>query len=373
MRSDITKMLINTFAGRIMNDDNTLESYNITEKGFIICMITKPKKPVAKKEPVQTEDAAPSTTVPDATPVPATPGGQAAVPSTPAAPTRSTASSTAPAATPTAEVPSTPSFNDPSAFAVGNARESAISSMLEMGYPRDQVEAAMRAAFNNPDRAVEYLLTGIPESHRVASEPLPAAAAPTTGAAAVASTEQSGDSVTEDVNLFEAAAAAANHTDLEGGAGGVGSGMGASDLEALRASAEFQRMRDMVRQRPEMLEPILQQLITQDPRLAQLISSNTGAFVRMLEEEVGDIRQEDVQEEIDADEGLYDEAGEGEGAGIPPPARIAVTAEENEAIQRLIGLGFDRSIVIQAYFACDKNEQMAANYLFDHGHDDDDF
>ena len=41
-----------------------------------------------------------------------------------------------------------------------------------------------------------------------------------------------------------------------------------------------------------------------------------------------------------------------------------------DAITRLTSLGFPKHKAAEAYFACDKNEELAANYLFDSGVDD---
>lgn len=70
--------------------------------------------------------------------------------------------------------------------------------------------------------------------------------------------------------------------------------------------------------------------------------------------------------------------GAGAGAGGAPSRPpggghvINVTQEELAAIERLEQLGFHRQRALQAFLACDKNEELAANFLFEQGADDDD-
>ncbi|KAG7419236.1 XPC-binding domain-containing protein [Fusarium sp. MPI-SDFR-AT-0072] len=335
------------YSGKILKDEETVGSYNIEEKGFVVCMVNKPKP---KPEPKAAESSAP----------PATPAQAVAnTPAAPAAPAQSSSHRAAVPATPTpqrsVDAGTGAQAEEPSGLAMGSQRTEAIANMEAMGFERSQIEAAMRAAFNNPDRAVEYLLNGIPDNIR--QEQQQREAAPASQPAQPAASAQ-GASDEGGVNLFDLAAQRGG----SGGRGGNGGNQAAAaaaaaaaagqggdlgNLDFLRHNAQFQQLRQVVQQQPQMLEPILQQLGAGNPQLAELIATNPDQFLQLL----GEYADDDTP--------------------LPPGAQaISVTEEERDAIERLCRLGFDRDQAIQAYFACDKNEELAANFLFDQPEDD---
>ena len=67
-----------------------------------------------------------------------------------------------------------------------------------------------------------------------------------------------------------------------------------------------------------------------------------------------------------------EQGGEGHGHGHGQGTiTVNLTPEDRVVINRLKELGnFNEADVIQAYIACDKNEEMTANYLFEHMMDD---
>ena len=307
------------YSGKILQDDNTIESYKIEEKGFIVCMTSKPKaapKPAEPSTPAQTS----STPAPPAAPAASATSSTSNPPATPTPAPASTATTTDPQA-----------FNDPSALALGDQRAAAIASMEGMGFPRDQIDRAMRAAFFNPDRAVEYLLNGIPEDVQQEQAAPAAAASPqvpgaqqaarpaaTTGGS-TGGAETATATADEPVNLFEAAAqrgsgggvSAARSGGTSGGGAAAQAGNAAS-LDFLRNNPQFQQLRQVVQQQPQMLEPILQQVAAGNPQLAQIITQNPEQFMQLLAEDGDD------------------------DAALPPGAQqISVTEEEREAIERV--------------------------------------
>ena len=121
---------------------------------------------------------------------------------------------------------------------------------------------------------------------------------------------------------------------------------------------------------PASLAPLLQNIGQNDPDLMNLIKENEEEFKRYLESPV-------TEEDYRALSKFQQETGIGmgtESSNRPRGGvRIALSNEEKEAIKRLKELGnFSESDVVQAYIACDKNEEMTANYLFEQKMKDDD-
>lgn len=159
----------NPLPGKVLGDEKTVESCQIKEKDFLVLMVSKvssidvrilsefythrarqPKPTPA----ASTSTASTSTPAPAAVAPPATESAPATAPApAPAAP----AAEPAPAA-PAAPAAAPPAFGDMSSFLTGEALQSTIQNMVEMGFPRDQVLRALRASYNNPDRAVDYLM-----------------------------------------------------------------------------------------------------------------------------------------------------------------------------------------------------------------------
>ncbi|KAG0004084.1 hypothetical protein BGZ80_005676 [Entomortierella chlamydospora] len=334
-------------SSKILVDENPVEQYNISEKDFLVIMVTKAKPAASASKPAA---SAASSSAPAAAPA-------AAPEATPAAPSTAAAPVIGENPTPAASAQPTPIESPDSALLTGTHFETAIQGMIEMGFPREQCMLAMRASFNNPDRAVEYLMNGIPEHLQAqinTPAPAPAAARAPTAAATTPSSTRASETTSapaaaaQPQNLFTAAAQAAADArrSTSGGQGGAGD---IENLAFLRDQPQFQQIREMVQANPELLQPLLVQLGQSNPAMLQLINQNQQAFLQLL------------------NEGYEDEEG-----GNPPSGgnHIYVTQEEQEAIQRLENLGFGRQAAVEAFLACDRDEQMAANYLFDHGHDD---
>lgn len=248
----------------------------------------------------------------------------------------------------------TPVSGDSNSFLSGDVLQTSIANMVEMGFARDQVVRALRASFNNPDRAVEYLMNGIP-SHLDIEASSQARGSPT--AAPVVPPVAGGTSSPAPVptpppthqNLFQLAHQQQQQQQPPHLTGINATAPPALNLSALRDNPQIQQLRDLVGQNPALIQPLIQQLASSNPAIAQLLAQNPEALLHLL----GPL-----------------EADEEGNAPDSSPQVISVTEEERAAIERLEALGFPRYAVVEAYFACDKNEELAANYLFERDLDD---
>jgi UV excision repair protein RAD23 len=149
-------------------------------------------------------------------------------------------------------------------------------------------------------------------------------------------------------------------------------------LDFLRQLPQFNMMRRMIQANPALLAQLLQQLDQANPALLSVINANQAEFVRLINEPVPPGEEGGDEEMAQLAAAM---AGAGGGAGVggggmggdgrpAPPGQIYVTEEENQQLVRLTDLGqsmgLQRIHVVEAWLACDRDENLAANYLFDH-------
>ena len=189
-----------------------------------------------------------------------------------------------------------------------------INSLIDMGYDKEKVERAINAANGNLDKAIDFLNSGnIPSV-----EP---------------QNQQSQPSQTS-----------STRTNLP--------------ME-LRKNASLIKI--ICKDNPDRIFNFLNNLKIRNPALLSKIKEREQEFKELL---VSPISQEDINnfKQFETDfQGIL-----GPGGRRPGQVEIRLTQEESEAVKRLKELGnFSQAEVLQAYIACDKNEEMAANYLFE--------
>lgn len=342
------------FAGKVLQDGVTLQESSVKDGDFLVIMVTKPKAGAA----------GPAVAV--ASPVPPAP---------------------APVPVPTA-VPQSAEGVAASGMVGGQNLEATIQMMCDMGFPRSEVERCLRAAFGNPDRAVEYLMSGIPphlmqQASGQSAPPAPAPA-PVPMAAPVAGNQ--------------ASVPAGGFPQMPMAPGGNATG----PLAKVRNHPLFFRLKAAVQQNPAALNQVLSFINQADPSLIPLIAEHQEEFVEMLQEPMptglpgvptgGPAHAPmgaaggaaPVGSPVDPVQSMIAalQAAQQAGGAAPTPAVPAVaagpaavpaaapqlpqlSAAEQEAVERLQTLGFDRAAALQAYLACERNEELAANYLFD--------
>lgn len=215
------------YAGVILQNEQTIKNYNIDEKKFLVCLVrTNPAEP-------------------DVNPPP------------------------------------------PAEQQVLTRAPHYVQTIMELGFSETQAREALSASMNNPDRAVDFLISGT-----IPVEPTP---------------NDGNNNVTE-------------------------------AFEHIRRQPQFTQIRNLIRQRPELLDEVLRRIGASNPQIMTIINENREAFMEMM--------NRDDEETVDRN-----------------TLTIEVTQEDKEAIDRLKALGFSEDLVIQAYFACEKNENMAANLL----------
>jgi len=238
-------------------------------------------------------------------------------------------------------------------FVTGGAPRGSVRGLAGMGPERDQAMAALRAGFNNRERAIGYRTNGIPQQLAEAgSRPAERSnSLISPGILAELTAGPSGLVPERQVarprppNSFRIGAEpmqgdTSRFRTLDSAAGPSIPRLGAASMGSAGSNPMTQELRKLAEPNRALFMSALMEFFKSDPMFSEMFPSN-------WREEMGD--------KVNKQGSKGDDLGQG--------ISLDLNFEDCSAIKRLEDLGFPRIEVLQAYIACDKNEEMAANYL----------
>ncbi len=348
-------------SGKVLKDDQTIESCGIKPNDFLVVMVTKPKKAASPAPAASTEESTTST----AAPVAADKPDEAPAAAAPA----SAAPTPAPAST-DSEFP-----------------EEVVQNLTAMGFPEAEVRHCLRASNGNPDVAVEFLTNGIPAGMQPGEQGAAASSSSGTLSAlrnhpqfndlrrlvqsdpqmlqtVLTQIGQQQPQLLAEINanqeeflrmmnepVTESSSASGSGSAPTGGSGdSVGAGLPSGMMEGMANPAQM----------AQLIQGMNAEELNQMAAMMGLSADQLRTTAQML----GQIPPEQLQQ-------YMMQAMGGGGGGVPGdmmgggPQVLRLTEEEMAAVDRLADMGFDRTEAAQAYLACDKNEALAANLLMD--------
>jgi len=282
------------FKGKVLKEGSLADNC-VDDSNFIVMMVKKIKKPKVAKAPV--EQAAP-VVEPVVEPVAPTPEPPSARVTSPVL--MGSLDTPSPVAAPSE--PEAPSKNQEDKVAP------ALAMVMAVGFSREQAESALQAAQNDPDRAVEFLFM----SGATMTEQQPAAQGAVSSPGDIFATED-----------------AQMKAEISG------------PLAQLASAPEFQHMLAMVRENPEALPLVMQEVEARWPEMVSVLEENQDELQKLLDQPAPETSK---QAQVDMGHEL---------------------ARHEEAITNLKSMfpDIDAELVAQAYHQCQCDSSMAANAL----------
>jgi UV excision repair protein RAD23 len=235
-----------------------------------------------------------------------------------------------------------------------------IQSLAEMGFSQEMSKNAIEAAKGNVNLAIDYLYNGIPSNQGQSGQ--------NPQLSEFMDEEEEYEPIELDPEIL-------NNLDL-------------NDPNTLKTIASIVKI--IIQEDPSQLSNILSDIEETNPEIIDFIKEHETEFKSLIEQPIspqdlllfqslaGSSDQQLLPEEGDDDnedvpEGIQNILNMAQNLHNSGPSDLTsnLSQTDKESVDRLKNLGFSEEEAVQAFMACDKNETLAANFLFDNRFKDD--